>query len=393
MQKSIKLVIVVTTFFTAKLSAEPLFIYFNEMMNKSSLIVMGTYLGCDGKNPYESFHYYFLAKEVVKGKISKDTLVFQRAQGAVYLETGKEYVAFINQDNGFEWVGSDKVGKKITDESLLFLEGFYDYNAYLVSPSMVSYAQLKDYVTTSTFNGSMYGDVHFFNTHEKKMKPSTIHLEIKYSYSKGQLSSDISLEGIKLNDFNKSPAFSLPCWDDIISVVYEPNLVRPLTFNGKLNNLHPSSHRFRVTFWVNEPEELSYEEFNDYVGNNKNGPGYFILELSLNNQTFNIHLNEERGRIGKLIQFNGENLNISSLSDAPERSIVFGYPESKYKLVLDDCKIDKSVFEFSEYDLITELKVGPITGKWVDLKNPGTGIKCTLTYKATHFTVNQNYGK
>jgi len=375
--------------------AEPMFIYFHEMIQNSKLIVKGTYLGSNNNDTvYNSFEYYFQVDEVLKGNAQKEKLTFKRAHGAVFLEPGTEYVAFINQDNAFEWVGIDKVGKKITPESVLFLQGFYDYNAYLVSPGVMSYSQLNEYIKTGSFKGSIYGDVHFFDTPEKRMKPSSINIEVKYSVTKDIINSEVLINGIELNNFTNKPSFSIPCWDDIFTVQYEPNMVRPLTLNGKLNNLHPSANRFRVTYWVTEPEELSYEEFLNYINNEANGPGTFVLELLVdNNKKYTIKLNEESGRIGTLYNYDGKNLSISSLSTAPNREIVFGYPNKLYKLILDSCKLKEIVFEYAEDDLVFELKHGDINGKMINITtNQPTG-NCILKYKSTQFTNNVNYGK
>lgn len=376
------------------LSAEPMFIYFHEMINQSKLIVKGTYLGSDHNDPYNSFQCYFMVEDVLKGKAEKEKMTFNRANGAIYLEPGTEYIAFINENNGFEWVGIDKMGKKITEESLLFLQGFYDYNAYLVSPGVISYKQLKDYLVNSSYTGIVYGDVHFFDMKEQNMKPSNIHIEVKYTVIKDKITSEVFLNGIALNDFIKKPLFGIPCWDDIVTVEYESNLVRPLTFQGKLNDLHPSAYKWRATFWVHEPEELSYEELLQYIGNEAHGPGYFDLEMQLENQkNYIIRLNEETGRTGRLLNYEGKNLSISSLSTAPQREIVFGYPDNLYKLVLDSCKVAEKEFEYAEDDLVFELKHGSVKGNFIDLKTNKTIGPCVLTYKKTGFTKNLNYGK
>ncbi len=377
------------------ISAEPMFIYFHEMIQQSKIIVKGTYLGSDNeKDPYQSFQYYFQVEEVLKGKAEMGKMTFARAHGVAYLETGKEYVAFINENNGFEWVGINKEGKNITPESLLFIEGFYDWNAYLVSPAVMTYAQLCDYIKTARFSGTVEGDVHFFDVKEQKMKASDIHIEIKYTMIKDKMTSNIFINGILFKDFTKKPTFDLPCWDDIVTVEYESNLVRPLTFNGKLNTLHKSSNKLRASFWVHEPEELSYDEFIDYVGNEAHGPGYFDLELTLGNKkSYIIRLNEETGRTGRLLNYEGKDLYISSLSTAPQREIVFGYPDNLYKLVLDSCKVPENEFEFAEDDLVFELKHGNINGKVYDMKKNIFLSNCVLSYKKTGFTRNVNYGK
>ena len=265
------------------IQAEPMHIYFNEMMLQSKTIVSGVYLGFNGTTAFESDKYYFLVQKVFKGNVSNDTLILGRAHGGVNLNPGTTCMAFINKNNEFEWVGNLYNTQKVVDKTILQIEGFYDWNAYLVSPSMISVGQLSDYIKTNSFSGHISGDVQFFWNNEKRMKDSPINLSIKYRYVQGKLDSEVEINGLPLDNFKKTAQVSLPIWDHYLSVLYESNLYRPLEFRGKIMQLHTNDTSWRALFWLDEPEELTYDEFLDFIQNDSYGYPYFQLNLNLAN--------------------------------------------------------------------------------------------------------------
>jgi hypothetical protein len=390
MESKFRLIILMVAFsFCNRAFSEPMFIYFNEMISRTSIIAIGTYIGCNGKTPDESMTYYFKVDQYLKSSKThtSDTLALGRAYGAVYLQPGTKYVAFINQSGGFEWVGITK-DEKISDQSMLFIEGFYDWNAYIVSPACLSVGQLKNYIRDETYSGSVYGDLHFFSNSTKKMEASAINIEVKYTYKNNEVISEVLVNGTQLNDFNKIPAFGLPWHYEEVTIEYESNLYRPLEIKGKLLNLHPSSTRWHAYFWVEEPEEVTYDEFQEFLRDSKNGHPYYELEVKMDNsKVYTVIIHDEIGRVGKLIGYSTTPLPISSLSTAPEREIVFEDGEKEIVLTLDSCLVDKTAFEFAGDDLVRELKIAPAQGKVV-IKTKGTELRvgtCTVSYKATRF--------
>ncbi len=383
----------------AKSFAEPLFINFNEMIQQSKYIVIGTYLGGIQNGQITSSKFNFEVEEVLKGDIAMGKTHFNPSSGHISLPFGERCIAFVKEDNGFEWVGHNQSGKSITDNSLLFLEGFYDFNAYLVSPATLSVAQLKEYIKNGSFSGSMYGDLHFFSNTTKKMEPSPIQLEVKYTYTKENiLTSDVKLNGISLNDFKKKAIFNLPCWswdNNTVTIQYEYNLVRPLEIIGKILDIHPSANRFRILFWLDRPEELIYEEFLTFIKDPSLGHAYYELEVSTSaKKTYTIILNEELGRTGRLLDYNERDLEILSLSTGQEREIVFRLGDDESLILsMDSCLISKDELEFAGDELIRELKLGPIQATiYHQAKNADLYVgHCTLSYKSTKFARNPNY--
>ncbi len=376
------------------LFSEPMLISFNDMIKQSKTIAIGTYIGFSGKNELESFQYYFVVEKLLKGAPTKDTLVLNRASGAVHLAPGTQCIAFINMDDGFEWVGTCKSSTKISDPSLIFMEGFYDWNAYIVSPATISVSQLKDYLKNESYSGSIYGDLYFFSNETKKMEASSVKIEVNYTYKNNAISSEVKLNGADLNDFKNKAGFSLPNWDHIVTIEYEYNLVRPLKIKGQFEDLHPGEQRFHAMFWLEAPEELTYSEFLDFLKNPAYGHPYYELEVkTLNDKTYTILLNDEIGRVGKLLDYNGKNMPISSLSTAPVREICFGNYSRDLVLVLDSCLVDKKEFDYAGDDLVRELKMGSIGASiYTETGEVKKFIsRCTLSYKSTKFAKNPNY--
>ena len=378
---------------SSKIFAEPMVINFNDMIKQSKTIVMGTYLGYNGKTPYDSFKFYFKVYQTLKGETQADTIILNRAgSGAVELAIGTYCVAFINNNDAFEWVGTSNTVHKNLDNSLLFLQGFYDFNAYIVAPATISISQLKEYLKNDSYSGSVYGDVHFFSNTTKKMEASPIHIEVNYTYKDNVITNEVTINGIELNDFTKKPVFSLPFWDNIVTVEYESNGYRPLEIRGKILEDYSTANRFNAMFWLYAPEELTYDEFIDFVKTTSYGPPYFECEVKTEaNKIYTLLINDEMGRIGKLLNYNGKDLPISFTSTSPKREIGFSNYPNDLRLEFDSILVSKEVFEFAGEDMIRELKFGPVQAaiySKVGETNKVLG-RCTVSYKATKFVKNK----
>jgi hypothetical protein len=398
MANKIKIFLIISVFSVGKTFAKPMYIQLNEMIKRTSCIAIGTFLGFNGKSVEESSVFYFKVDEYLKfgqlkTKFKTDTLELSRAHGGVYLAPGTKCVAFVNENGGFEWYGTTK-NETISDQSVLYLEGFYDWNAYIVSPCMLSVTQLKDYLKDGSYTGSAYGDVHFFSNTTKQMEQSPIQIEISYTYTDDgdahiyedrDLTYTVSVNGIELSDFTNKARFGLPWHYKEILIEYRSN--RLLQIKGQIKDLHPGANRWHCYFWVETPEELTYDEFAEFMKDPHKGHPYYELELKTNNKTYKILINEDTGGIGNLFGYKNLPIPISSLSTAPERKIVFKDDGNTMVLTLDSLLLSKDVFEFASDDLIHELRIGSATGKMTSEWNGSTIAlgECTLSYKATHF--------
>jgi|GEM_PF-5124549 len=396
-----KLAFFLPLFLPLLLRAEPMHIAFPEMIDKSKTIVLADFLGpADSAGPFGHWRWKLKVEQVLKGKVSGDTLIVTRAHGEAYLEKGVCCLAFINADGGFEWVGRiSNCGKP--ENGIVFLEGFYDYNAYIVAPCTITMKQLKDYLATEQYQTTVSGYLHFFSTETKKMEPSPVHFTIKYTYRKdGKGATDVQATNMKLVDFPARPQLSLGAWENTISVIYESNMVRPLKIEGEIleaEGLDASGSGYKALFWLEEPEELTEKEFYQFLADPSVGYASYEVDVITKENTYVLRLDEEYGRIGDMHGYGGGKREIHRLG-SPEadrkETIEFGWPDPDLYIELDQREPDREKLKYSSNRFIRDLRIKPFEGTLVS-KTGGKEQRrpCTLVYRKTKFEPNANFGK
>lgn len=383
------------------IKARPLNIEFYEMIERSKLIVIANSVKPIGADTYEAASYEINIVSIIKGKQIVGAYKVNRAQGSISIPEGIQFIAFINQQNGFEWyaIPTGKDIKDIKETDILSMAGFYDYNAYLVSPSTITLKQLKEYIKTKKYSTQVSGNLYCFSNSTKKMEPSTVQISIDYTYYKGEITSTSKINGLTWKGFTNEPELSVSAWDQEIDINYETNGYRGFTIKGEILPDTDVNGNQQAIFWVTEPQELTFEELNEYLNNDINGfPCYEIEVVTDKNETYTMMLGEEMGRIG-WTNYNGKNLGISSYNIDPywPREIILDYDYyNKLVIKLDSVLVTVDQVNYTREKMVRELKIGPIKGSIVmrNAKKEDTFVvSCELKYKATHFTKNINYGK
>ena len=381
--------------------AEPLFIEFHEMIRQAPHIVVAEYLGgYDSAQVGFIAEYQLLIKKSLKGNLPLGNFKVRRAQGGVEygLKPHTLCIAFINADNGFEWVATPfKSGENI-ENSALYLRGFYDFNAYLVYPSMITLPHLQQYLQTETMKYQFEGQVHFFSTEAKKLLPSQISFQIAYTYQAGKSSSQVRANNLKINDFPTIASASLSAWSEpILSVVYEPNMVRPLKFQGEVQKYLPENQVFQTIFWTEDPSEIPEKLFQDYLQHEPYGMPFYELLMSTETSTsYQLFVDDQANGGTYLKGYDNRVLYYSSFS---EEEMIFPMSNDEY-LIIRLAKTTASPEQLkytwgSVNRLIRSLKIQALEGQiWHKNGSQETLIApCTLVLKRTHFNKNQNYRK
>jgi hypothetical protein len=381
--------------------AEPLFIEFHEMIRQAPHIVVAEYLGgYDSAQVGFIAEYQLLIKKSLKGNLPLGNFKVRRAQGGVEygLKPHTLCIAFINADNGFEWVATPFKSSENIENSALYLRGFYDFNAYLVYPSMITLPHLQQYLQTETMKYQFEGQVHFFSTEAKKLLPSQISFQIAYTYQAGKSSSQVRANNLKINDFPTIASASLSAWSEpILSVVYEPNMVRPLKFQGEVQKYLPENQVFQTIFWTEDPSEISEKLFQDYLQHEPYGMPFYELLMSTETSTsYQLFVDDQANGGTYLKGYDNRVLYYSSFS---EEEMIFPMSNDEY-LIIRLAKTTASPEQLkytwgSVNRLIRSLKIQALEGQiWHKNGSQETLIApCTLVLKRTHFNKNQNYRK
>ena len=371
----------------------PIAIQFTEMMEQAPKILI-----CEFKGPldtgWNATSYELEVIEVLKGDLKGQSITVYPSRGHVYMEPGTRCIAFLNSSDGFEWVGSFPQDQT-PEESILFLSGFYDFNAYLVSPSTLSLHQLKEYIAHQRFSGKIGGALHFLDASRKQMVPSNIQFEVDYTFDEKGFQITARQDGMTLIDFPDQPVFSQTAWDPIVSLDYEENMVRPLKVEGELQAIDADGN-FEALFWLEAPDELTESEFRHYLAHPEDGMPYWEVDVA--------HANGDHSSIFMGRGWEGPNdwqgygptaFEIRAYSGRENHSrgvMACGY-DGDPLLFLERSNQPEEVHPYTYEHLIRDLRMGPVKGaivRKVDGRKRKAG-SVVLTLKETFFASNPNY--
>jgi hypothetical protein len=350
--------------------SEPMYIDFYEMMQKSTQIFIGTYVEPIGRF---GLSHSLQVETILKGSLKPGQEVTYMTSGQVGFKKGDRVIAFINEDSTFEWVGLpvNKEEKEIHENTLLMLEGFYDFNAYIVGPSTLTLGQLKQYIKENKYDSKINGHLHCFSNQTLKMEKQEVLIEVTYTYrGKEEGTTDIKVNGMSWYDFPKKPFLSLGSWASEIELRFELNKYRSLTIVGKLEGKN-NTNGINAYFWVQEPRELTFDELKEFILHENYLNPYYELELKTQNKGIcTIELGREGGRIGQIKGYDGKDLEIWGIQDRQdygwERNIVAALNDkTRLVLLLDSTKVTEAELEFTYEDFIRQLKIEGGKGKIV----------------------------
>jgi hypothetical protein len=378
-------------------SAEPLYIEFGEMISKTKTIVIAEYLGAVNPNAEIVDSYKLLVKEVIWGNIKDKIITVRRGQGGVEygLKPNTICVAFINQEGGFEWVATPHQKNADIQNSSLYLRGFYDYNAYLVYPSLITVHQIREYLQKGSMSYHLRGNLHFFSSEEKKMKAGKTSFDIEYIYQPKNSKNTVKAENLPIKDFPKQGYASLGAWEEpVVSIVYESNLIRPLKFGGRVQALKDNKNTFEVLFYVEELDEITENMFFEYLNHEAYGYLYYeVLVQTEKGENFKLMCQENKAG-EELVDSKGMRYRYKSFS---EDKIIFNYKEGK-ELILEYIPLnltqDKMLYTRGVLgQFIRQLKLSSLSARIYekDAEKEKLIGKYTLTLKRTLFGPNLNF--
>jgi hypothetical protein len=377
------------------LSAEPMWITFSDMMKQSKTIVFCQFLGrADTSNALNNDTYlgnYLLkVEEVFKGDVKEKIIGVGRAHGEVFLKNGRRYIAFINQNNEFEWYGEFiSYGKKsLLDDGLIKIEGFYDYNAYLVGPSNISISNLKQYIKNDYFTNNVRGSIYFFDSDLKQMKRSDISLSVSYYYSADSTGYKVVDENMPKTELGP-PSVRLGSWDNEIYINYEENLVRPLKIIGQLNSISFDTI-MEAMFWVEAPEELDYKNFIKYVSDTSLGPPVYHIKIE-DDQGEVYTLKRQASPPSSVMIVKDKEWHFSSSDDPTAENEGYINWSNGAVLTFFPYKDNGEERDYTREKLVRSLRISNLEGEII-LENKEKR-KVTISLEKTEFSENPNYKK
>lgn len=381
-------------FFTIQtlfIMSEPMFISFKEMVEQSKYIFVGEVTNYPKDGDYFLPGCTVTIHEVLKGDLKNKSIDFSRAATSIYTEIGEIFIGFVDSSNTFTWLAKTP-NKGNVKEELLFVEGMYDFNAYLVYPSQITYSLLKEYLDKGSYTINYEGNLNFYDSKKKEIKNSKTYFKVKYTYPSEVSTVETNLKFVDIND---TAGVTVGSWDKTISIVYEENLIRPLKFLGEFKSIDMMSNTVSLNFYVSEPFFYDENDFEKYISSPKLGSPFYLVRVNTKETELfafpvgysNIDEQGFRKQIKNYFDW-------SNLSFREEQFIEGTYKGDNYRIDYKSIDLPIPIKSLGfDADIIQSLLMSDWKGTCYKMSDSGNEnmLKVTLSLSETLFLENVNY--
>jgi hypothetical protein len=368
-------------------------------------VFIGTYIGpatSSGTPAYKTKSHWVTVERVLRGTLKKGRQQVARGEhGAPHLQKGERFIGFIDKKGGLHWAArklSNRarsrrlrgISKSVPIERApLMVQGFYDFNAYLVSPALLSLSMLERLLEKKKVTYRFSGNLYFRAPKGGQPTASTIKIDIAMDDAvaggKSAAARPPFVSGMpKLVGFPKPKVTVTPGWNPTVTLSYRRSWPRPLVIYGMVTGLSASGV-FETKFNVGEPHLRLKRSFSRYIANKNLSHSYVVYRLMCFGfrKPWRLEIGRELGKAGKLWPPAGLPYKITETSLSPKRFIKAKLGQKKLRLKLHESR--KTIAKIGPYGLrlYDELLAGPLR---VTLYHSGNvPLGCKLSYEKTRF--------
>jgi hypothetical protein len=257
--------------------AEPKHATFEKVIENSATIVVARFLGDQPDEKKATIQVE--VSQVLKGDLNPGKHLFAFQDRPHFGAKGDEFVAFLDKDRIWRFMASPQKGENKVGQGILQITGFYDYNAYWITPGLVTLDQLKTYLKDGSLVYRFRGDVYFPEPGKLGWKAGSLVLSGTYDAIKNK----VNVKGLpNLNGFPAQPEVYIHSRheESNLDLSYERSGYRPLTLIGKVRGFDNKTGEMKARFAVSTPEVLTQKTFEDYLADERKGPYYYKFKLT-----------------------------------------------------------------------------------------------------------------
>lgn len=258
------------------LSAEPRFSTLDDVIAASPYIVVATYMGHAGETGLlEATAYRLRVHSTLRGDLHGEISV-GRTDGYVVAEQGAQIVAFITADMGLKAVG-EVIGALPLESGPIRLRGFYDFNAHVVSPSVVTLDGLRSRINGKPLAWRIEGPLVALTDDGRRIEATQWTIEVA-----AREGEPTTVNGLPAAASLQEPHLTFgPLNADDVGVVFNAGGPRPFvlhgTFTGERGGVLLA--RFRVAL----PNLLRHDDIDRYLLHRNTDSPYFLIRAIVDN--------------------------------------------------------------------------------------------------------------
>ena len=242
--------------------AEPMFTPLTDVYAKTKTVVIARMKLAD--QPKTMGPAVIHVDEVVHGtsKLGKRTVGV--CGGHAGTPKHQPFVAFLDASGGMCFVASlMEPGDVRTD--LLQMQGFYDFNAHLVGPSMASLPQIRAALAGKPYTFTFRGALHAVDTKTGGLDPTKHTITVRCFYEITSGCTKTRITGLDWIENLPDPSFGLSAWDPTVHLTYRTAWPRPLAIEGRLGGWDPKRKEHTVRFEASMPDLLTKTQLETYL--------------------------------------------------------------------------------------------------------------------------------
>lgn len=371
------------------LQAEPYYISLDELVTTSQAIFIGSY---EGRMNQTSTHTVNI-KEILKGNIHRgnNQLKQQQERFTPQLKIHENFIGFLDKEGYFLFAALPVNGSDLNGP--LTVRGFYDFNAYMVSPSLITLDQLKKFIQgDKKLRYHFKGNIYFLKEGHSEIVSSSHQVEVDYTYGDDKTATVGGLNFIKGFQLKPTTRITSRERSPHVFLDYHLNYERPLELVGEVINYDKKEDVFITRFWPAKPTPLSEKQWEKYVQNDKLKKPYYEIKVSLNKETWKLWMFKEGEYSYYLDGFRQNKFAITEISLSSQRYLKIPlYGDGTLWIYMHPAKI-----EFKDYygidGFLQELFYGPIECEAVveNSKTPLPKTSCTMTLLPINYNSGRN---
>ncbi len=258
--------------------AKPMFTPLTDVYAKTESVVVARMLMADQPKTYDR-KAVIRVDEVISGKVGLGKLEVGECGGRAGVPQKQPFVAFLDAQGGLCFIASPLEGGSVRT-GILQMQGFYDFNAHLVSPSMASLPQIRAALAGKPHTFSFRGKLHAIDTKTGGLAPTRHEVTVRCFYELDVGCATSEVKGLEWVEGVPTPTVAFSAWDPWLDLTYNRGWPRPLAIQGRVAGWDPKRQEHELRFEVSMPDLLTAEHLEAYLGDPKVAYGVWHYALT-----------------------------------------------------------------------------------------------------------------
>lgn len=250
--------------------AEPMLTSLDEVLSRSPDIVIATYVGpVGGQDAFQATGSRLRIERALRGH-QRGEIVAGVGTGHADVAAGSRVVVFLDEHRNWSFVGEALAGRRLEDA--VQLRGFYDFNAHIVTPSLVTLDALGVRVGGRPLSWRVEGPLVALADDGSRIVETPYRLTVEASEN-----APARVQGLPPLPGLPAPTVDFGGWEPIVSIAWRSSWPRPLLVRGEITGRQGDVLQAR--FWIVEPDVFRVRDITAYLTNGDAAYPYYEMPL------------------------------------------------------------------------------------------------------------------